>query len=207
SPLPNNRFIGVSEEFRKVSSDCLISVDGNRYSVPHIFACRDVWVRISQGRYLEVYSQSNKLMAKHILERKQKGKIFMNKEHFQGYRGTKGTWNFLSQQFLTIVPGQDDFLKKLKAQKRINPSRHLTIIVEAAKQFSMKDIKNVIHLCDKYNVYRSDLFVDLLHQNSKSVFIPKLELTNNLSISSPPGVIRSLDSYCTEDFIEGSGEM
>jgi hypothetical protein len=41
SPLPNNRFIGISEEFRKVSSDCLISVDGNRYSVPHIFACRD----------------------------------------------------------------------------------------------------------------------------------------------------------------------
>jgi len=42
SPLPNNRFIGVSEELRKVSSDCLISVDGNRYSVPHIFAGREV---------------------------------------------------------------------------------------------------------------------------------------------------------------------
>jgi transposase len=205
SPLPNNRFIGVSEEYRKVSSDCLISVDGNRYSVPHIFACRDVWIRISQGRYLEVYSQSNKLMAKHTLERTEKGKIFMNKEHFQGYRGTKGTWNFLSQQFLTIVPGQEDFLKKLKAQKRINPSRHLTIIVEAAKHFSKKDIKNVIQLCDKYNVYRSDLFVDLLHQNSEPVFIPKLDQANDLSILSPPGVIRSLDSYCTEDFVERSG--
>jgi len=85
-----------------------------------------------------------------------------NKEHFQGYRGTKGTWDFLSQQFLTIVPDLEDFLKRLKAQKRINPSRHLTIIVEASKHFSKKDIKNVIQLCDKYNVYRSDLFVDLL---------------------------------------------
>ncbi|MGP8319277.1 MAG: Mu transposase domain-containing protein [Methanosarcinaceae archaeon] len=49
----------MSNEFRKVRSDCLISVDGNRYSVPHIFAGRDVWIRISQGRYLEVHSQSN----------------------------------------------------------------------------------------------------------------------------------------------------
>jgi hypothetical protein len=75
SPLPNNRYIGVSEEFRKGCSDCLISVDGNRYSVPHIFACRDIWIRISQGRYLEVYSQSNKLMAKHTLEKTEKGKF------------------------------------------------------------------------------------------------------------------------------------
>jgi len=207
SPLPKNRFISVSEEFRKVSSDCLISVDGNRYSVPHIFASRDVWIRISQGVYLEVYSQSNKLIAKHTLERTEKGKIFMNKEHFQGYRGTKGTWNFLSQQFLTIAPGQEDFLKKLKAQKRINPSRHLTLIVEAAKHFSKEDTKNVIRLCDKYNVYRSDLFVDLLHQNSEPVFIPKLEQVNDQLISSPSGVIRSLDSYCTENFVERSGEI
>jgi len=207
SPLPNNRFIGISEEFRKVSSDCLISVDGNRYSVPHIFAGREVWIRISQGRYLEIYSQSNKLIAKYTLEKTDKGKIFINKEHFQGYRGCKGTWDFLSQQFLKIAPAQEDFIKRLKAQKRINPSRHLTIIIEAAKHFSKKDVENVIQLCNKYNVYRSDLFVDLLYQNSEPVSIPKQEHVNDQSISSPPGVIRSLDSYRTKMFVERSGEI
>lgn len=207
SPLPNNRFIGISEEFRKVSSDCLISVDGNRYSVPHIFVGREVWIRISQNRYLEIYSQSNKLIAKYTLEKTDKGKIFINKEHFQGYRGCKGTWDFLSQQFLKIAPAQEDFIKRLKAQKRINPSRHLTIIIEAAKHFSKKDIENVIQLCNKYNVYRCDLFVDLLYQNSEPVLIPKQEHVNDQSISSPPGVIRSLDSYCTKMFVERSGEI
>lgn len=207
SPLPNNRFIGVSEELRKVSSDCLISVDGNRYSVPHIFAGREVWIRISQGRYLEIYSQSNKLIAKYTLEKTDKGKIFINKEHFQGYRGCKGTWDFLSQQFLKIAPAQEDFINKLKAQKRINPSRHLTLILEAAKHFSKKDIENVIQLCNKYNVYRSDLFVDLLYQNSEPFSIPKQEHVNDQSISSPPGVIRSLDSYRTKMFVESSGEI
>lgn len=159
----------------------------------------------SAGIYLEVYSQSNKLIAKHTLESAEKGKFIMNKEHFQGYRGSKGTWNFLSQEFLTIVPGQEDFLNSLKAQKRINPSRHLTIIVEAAKHFSKKDIKTVIQSCDKYNVYRGDLFVDLLHQNSEPLFIPGPEQADDISILSPPDVVRSLDSYCTENFLEKSG--
>jgi len=207
SPLPNNRFIGNSEELRKVSSDCLISVDGNRYSVPHIFAGREVWIRISQGIYLEIYSQSNKIIAKYTLEKTDKGKIFINKEHFKGYRGCKGTWDFLSQEFLKIAPAQEDFINKLKAQKRINPSRHLTIILEAAKHFSNKDIENVIQLCNKYNVYRSDVFVDLLYQNSEPVSIPKQEHINDQSISSPPGVIRSLDSYRTKMFVESSGEI
>lgn len=203
--LPIKRYVSVTEAFRKVSSDCLISVDGNRYSVPHIFACRNVWIRISQGRYLEVYSQSNKLMAKHVLERTEKGKIIMNKDHFQGYRGSKGSWNFLSNQFLKIVPGQEDFLKKLKAQKRINPSRHLTKMVEAAKHFSKKDVEKAIQLCNEYNIYKGDLFVDLLHQYAEPVPMPKLNRDDDLLAASPPGVTRSLDSYRTQNFIEEQG--
>jgi len=33
-PLPETPFISTKEIFRKVTSDCLISYDGNRYSVP-----------------------------------------------------------------------------------------------------------------------------------------------------------------------------
>jgi len=106
-----------------------------------------------------------------------------------------------------LLPAQEDFINKLKAQKRINPSRHLTIIIEAAKHFSKKDIENVIQLCNKYNVYRSDLFVDLLYQNSEPISIPKQEHVNDQSFSSPPGVIRSLDSYRTKMFVESSGEI
>jgi len=203
--LPINRYISVTEEFRKVSSDCLISVDGNRYSVPHIFACRNVWIRISQGRYLEVYSQSNKLMAKHVLEKAEKGKIIMNPDHFQGYRGSKGSWNFLFKQFLNIVPGHEDFLKKLKAQKRINPSRHLTKMVEAAKHFSKKDVEKAIKLCDEYNIYKGDLFVDLLHQYAEPVPISKLNRDDDPLTATPPGVTRSLDSYCIQDLIDKQG--
>jgi hypothetical protein len=38
SPLPSTRYIGVKEETRKVSSDCLLSYGGSRYSAPWPFA-------------------------------------------------------------------------------------------------------------------------------------------------------------------------
>jgi len=37
-PLPETPFISTKEIFRKVTSDCLISYDGNRYSVPWPYA-------------------------------------------------------------------------------------------------------------------------------------------------------------------------
>ncbi len=202
SPLPESRFIGLKEEFRKVSSDCLISYKGNRYSVPHIFACREVWVRVSQGRYLKIYSQSNKEIATHLLAIDVKGKFFMNKDHYQGYRGTKGSWNFLCHQFLHYCPGQEQFLDRLNAQKRINPSRHLTRIVEAIKHFTREDIERVIGVCEEYNLYNGDFFVELLHQEAVSAPIPISPLLEGLPVCSPPGVIRSLGSYCTSEFAQ-----
>ena len=199
-PLPTTRFVGPKEEFRKVSSDCLISYKGNRYSVPHVFVSKEVWVFVSQGRYLNIYSTSNKLIATHILEKKGKGKIFLNKEHFQGYRGTKGTWKFLCHQFLEKCPDHGVFLDKLRAQKRINPARHLTKIVEAIKYFTRDDAERVIRLCDEYNVYNSEIFVKLLHKESQPLSVPNLCEERLIDIRSPDGVIRSLGSYRTTQY-------
>lgn len=203
-PLPERRFIGVKEEFRKVRSDCLVSYKTNFYSVPHIFACREVWVRVSQGRYLKIYSQSNKELATHVLVTDTKGKFVMDPAHFQGYRGTKGTWSSLCHQFLRHCPGEERFLDRLKAQKRINPSRHLTRIVEGMKHFTEEDIKRVVRLCEKYNLYNGPFFVELLHQEATPIESPLSSPSSpdedDDSLKSPPGVVRSLDSYCMSEF-------
>ncbi len=83
--LPNTRYVGVKEEIRKASLDCLISFNGNGYSVRWHFAGKLVWIRISKGYFLEDYSQSNKLVATHklLLE---KGKVVIETEHYRGNR-------------------------------------------------------------------------------------------------------------------------
>jgi len=50
-----------------VTSDCLISYKTNRYSVPHIFAGQEVWIKVLKGIYLNIYSNDNKLIAEHSL--------------------------------------------------------------------------------------------------------------------------------------------
>lgn len=61
------RYIGFKEEFRKVTSDCLISFKGNKYSVPHHFATKEVWIRVLYGTTLQIYSSKNKLIATHTI--------------------------------------------------------------------------------------------------------------------------------------------
>ena len=194
--LPPKSYVGSREQFRKVSSDCLISYQGNRYSVPHVFAGKEVWIRESQGVYLHIYSQTNNLIATHNLERKLKRQVYINKDHFKGYRSKKGTWDHLCHQFLQICPEHDDFLSKLKAQKRICPSRHLTKIVEAIKFFQREDIEKVIMTSHEYNVYHGDFFIELLHQNATPIDVQQLHVAPPLDLQSPMGVIRTLDSYC-----------
>jgi len=43
------RYIGFKEEFRKVTGDCLISYKSNKYSVPHYFATKEVWIKVMYG--------------------------------------------------------------------------------------------------------------------------------------------------------------
>jgi hypothetical protein len=92
--LPFNRYIDIKEEIRKASSDCLISFKGNKYSVPHFFACREVWIRISQGCYLKIYSSQGKLLASHTLST-QKGKVIINHDHYRNHRIQRGSWERL----------------------------------------------------------------------------------------------------------------
>ena len=195
-------FIGATETFRKVTADCMISYKANRYSVPHIFARKEVWVRESQGADLIVYSQAGRIITTHKLVLGQKGTFVIKNEHFQGYRGTKGTWAALCHRFLRYCPTHQKFLDQLKAQKGINPSRHLTLIVEALPHFSAEAIEAVIEFCYDCNMYGGRFFVAMLHQR----FGTKSPKSSILScVPSPPrppspeGLQRRLDAYCTED--------
>ena len=78
--LPENRYTGVKEEARKTSFDCLIAFSGSRYSVTWMFAGKLEWIKISEGYYLQVYSQANKLIASNKLSLKKKTALILFKK-------------------------------------------------------------------------------------------------------------------------------
>ncbi len=136
--LPNTRYVGIKEEIRKASLDCLISFNGNRYSVPWHFAGKQVWIRVSKGYFLEVYSQSNKLVATHRLLI-EKGKVVIENEHYKGNNQRGGNFERLKKKFLESFPTEEIFIEKLKAQKRINANHQLSKIIELIELYQKED--------------------------------------------------------------------
>ena len=202
SPLPDSRYIGVKEEVRKVTFDCLFSFNGSRYSAPWMFAGKQIWVRLSKGYYLEVYSQANKLVARHKLAAS-KGAIVIEKSHYRGNNNATGNFKRLQEQFLEQFQGNELFLEKLRAQKRINANRHLFQFLELAKLYHKNDMIKAINVCLEYNVFNASFIAGYLEKNFRQLFVlPKEPLRYHLK-SEP--LIRDLRQYqiTIDEQIEG----
>lgn len=197
SELPEERYVDVKEEVRKVTADCLISFAGSRYSVPHQFALREVWLKVSKGYLLEIYSSQNVLIASHKLSLT-KGKSVINLEHYKNHRIEQGSWLRLSEMFLITFPSDNWFLDKLKTQKRINPAYHLTQIIDIAKYYDAEDLRRAFAEASNYNIYSYNFIKGYLENNSSirtiepSVIYP---LNLNKMISKECDIIRPLEHY------------
>jgi hypothetical protein len=100
--LPEKRFVGTLALSRKVSWDCLVSYQGNRYSVPATYAGKLVWLLPSRGRHLLVLDTKRDVLADHQLSLT-KCTIVMRPEHYAPLRrGTARTYVVLAEQFLKL---------------------------------------------------------------------------------------------------------
>lgn len=195
--LPQNRYVGIKEELRKANFDCLISFSGSRYSVPWPFAGKHVWIRVSKGYYLEVYSQSNKLVARHKLALK-KSSIVIEEQHFRGnnYRGK--SFDLLKKSFLDLLPDHDMFIEKLKAQKRINTWQHLSRIMELSKFYRKEDFQSAVETALKYNVFTYSLIAGYLEKNFRHTFDIKTVKTKKEYEDC--NIKRNLNEYRIENY-------
>lgn len=164
--LPRERYVNIKEQVRKVTADCLFSFEGNRYSVPWPFACREVWVRVSKGYYLEIYSSQNAMIAMHQLAMT-KGNVIINKAHYKSHKVERGNWARLSQLFVQQFDQHSWFLDKLRTQKRINPAYHLTRIMDMTEFFRREDMIQAFNACMTYNVFNWVFVKGFLEQHAK----------------------------------------
>lgn len=189
------RYVGFKEEFRKVTSDCLISYKGNKYSVPHCFASKEVWIHVLYGTTLQVYSNKNKLIATHTMNLG-KGEVTIIKEHYQGYRTNKFDSQATSISRLTKRFGNytniHKFIDNIKAQKRINPASHLYRIANLFEYYDDADCIITMDECISLNVYNYNIIKGHITQNKK----PKQEQLNLFNIELPQANIkRDLGDY------------
>jgi len=150
--LPQSRYVSIKEQARKVTADCLISFGGNRYSLPYIFASKEVWIKVSKGYLLQIYSSNNLLIATHQIST-EKGKVIIDKEHYKNHKVECGNLKRITDCFIELFPQEQWFLDKLKTQKKINPQYHLTQLLELANYYPKEQIKAAFKVARDYNTY------------------------------------------------------
>jgi len=193
--LPQTRYVGVKEEVRKVTSDCLISYNGSRYSVPWMFAGKHVWIRVSRGYNLEIYSQNNKLVATHKLSLK-KSAIVIENEHYRGNNSDRGNFCRLKSSFLSSFPENELFVEKLQAQKRINAPYQLFQILEISKMYAKEDFIEAINKSLSYNVFNSKFVSGFLEKNFKQKFaIEQSHYRQHIKDEACVNIKRNMNEY------------
>ena len=191
---PCSKYVGIYFQSRKVTADCLISYENSRYSVPHQFACREVWIKASKGYSLEIYSSNNALIATHIISDKKKS-VIIDKSHYMTHRVERGNWERLSLTFIELFPTEKWFIDKLKTQKKINPTYHLTQILELTRFYSIENLLYSFNMCLEYNSY-SYGFVKGILENNKSMSAIESKISNySLLLPEYKNIKRPLTEY------------
>jgi len=166
SALPSTRYVGIKEETRKVTQDCLLSFNGSRYSVPWMFSGKYIWLRVSKGFFLELYSQANVRIATHRLSMK-KGAVIIERSHYRANPNAQTSFDRLRVTFIESFPAYELFLEKLHAQKRLGARRHLFQILEIAEMYLHADFCKALDLSLEYNVFTAAFIKGVLEKNCK----------------------------------------
>jgi len=198
SALPATRYVGIKEETRKVTSDCLMSFGGSRYSVPWPFAGKHVWMRLSKGYFLEVYSQANALVAVHTLSLK-KGAVVLEKSHYRTPRSMLAGIDRLKILFRESFPGHEMFLEKLLAQKRLNARYNLHEIVQLSRLYRKEDFEHALCVALDYNIFAVSFLAGFVEKNFQQVFDLTPRLINSQRLPPAEPVTRNLDEYRLAD--------
>jgi transposase len=181
TPLAEQRFVGTLAMSRKVSWDCLVSYQGNRYSVPATYAGKMVWLLPSRGSHLLVLDAKRDVLADHQLSAA-KGAIVMRPEHYAPLRrGTARTYVVLAEQFLKQFPQRAAFLEGLLAQHKLDPTRHLHGIMELAGLYDPASVERALLVATEYNTY-SHTFVRGVLEHRSAPTVQGSELTPQPSL-------------------------
>lgn len=192
------RFTGFTGESRRVTSDCLISYGGSRYSVPHIHAGQDVWVKTVQGVYLAVYSQTGTSIARHLLS-SGKGGVVIDRGHYHGYRSHRDRESvYLAGQKLkerfSAYARIDDFVCAVTTRKKTDSSYHLTLIGRLFNDYSDPDCIRCMEECFRYRCFSSAFIKGFITTRSKMRLDEPVHLRTNFGFLSHD-VKRSLEEY------------
>ena len=192
TPLPAKRFVGTLALTRHVSWDCLVSYNGNRYSVPAAYAGKMVWLMVSHGTTLVVLSSRRELLVEHQLTT-ERGQIIMLPEHYEPLRrrGNPRTYAVLAARFLARFPHHADFLEGITAQYKLAPAAPLRHVLDLAALYDDPSLTWAFGLAVEYNTYSAQFLRGLLESGARPRVADQTPAPPSGSSGLPATAVRS----------------
>jgi len=125
----------------------------------------------------------------------EKGKVIINKDHYRGNKNDTGNWERLKIIFLERYPGNELFLEKLKAQKRVNARYHLGRILEIGSYYHPQQVLKVIKLSLDYNVFNYSFFLGYLEKHYHHSIVIQRTSDFDYRYTFDKNIVRNLNEY------------
>lgn len=148
--LYDTSFIGI----RKASSDCFISYEGNRYSVPYQHSRKNLTVKADRER-IKIYIPGEvEPVAVHSLF-KGKGKDISEPKHFEELKiKQRQKWETFKEVFLSLSPLAKDYWDGfLSSDKMRGRWWELRKILSLSQKYSSEDIDYAFRRAIKYKAF------------------------------------------------------
>lgn len=189
--LPSATYSIHLKETRKVSWDCLISYRGVKYSVPHVYAGQDVWVRSSHGNVLEIYDSNGTLIYKHTISY-QRGQTIMDEKHYEGVKGSlPKSLPKVRERFIETFPSGKQYVELLNREVKANHIHRYQKILELLHHYELGEINEAIEQAIVFKRTENDFVGNVLKKATrKQIELPKIEKVPEIKAE-----IRSLSYY------------
>lgn len=176
-PLAGREYVVELTQSRKSSKDCFIYFEGNRYSVPHQYSCRELQIKV-RGDELCLYSGSE-IIATHEIS-PLKGQMIVREEHFAGLPrpAYRSSIQAVRGRFLEAFPGREGYIEGLIATKYGNTRYHLVAILNLLELYPHEVVAHAVARAQEYRAYGVKYVRNICRTTAAMDLIPPVTQVN-----------------------------
>jgi transposase len=193
--LQNERFIHTVLKDRKVSLDALVSVNGNKYSVPVKYVDKIVKIRIVYGYKLEIYNTAMEMITTYELIN-EKGKFFTKDEHYAPIKQpVPKSIPEVKRQFESIFKfGESYFVEATKVLQQ--PSYHAREILKLKDMYHTENLDKILNYCIKEQKFKINEIKEIIREKYLEIVLGRSHKENTKDIGT---LIECIDEIATTD--------
>lgn len=193
-PLPAKRFMRVQPDSRKVSLDSLISVQGNKYSVPVAYVGKMVKYRIVYGYKLLIYNKQDTIIAQHDLNFR-KHEVTRDDLHYKEIRvAVPKSIPEIKRRFAATFERGAEYLEK-SSRAIEQPTYHARQILRLQELYTPPVLNQILGYCLDHNIYAIDGIKDILKHKSLELLLGSMGCEIAAATTENPELTRDLSYY------------